>query len=76
MFNSQYYPQIGEEVYFILHAYLQFLREQYQYIIYEIKEEQRIFWWAENTYIEKNPNFSFYEPFLCRVKNIDYIKRK
>ena len=73
MFNSQYYPQIGEEVYFILHAYLQFLREQYQYIIYEIKEEQRIFWWAENTYIEKNPNFSFYEPFLCRVKNIDYI---
>ena len=74
IFNSQYYPQIGEEVYFILHAYLQFLREQYQYIIYEIEEEkQRIFWWAENTYIEKNPNFNFYEPFLCRVKDIEYI---
>ena len=74
MFNSSYYPQKDEEVYFILHAYLQFLREQYQYIIYEIKEEkQRIFFWAENTYIEKNPRFNFYEPFLCKVKNIEYI---
>ena len=27
----------------------------------------------ENTYIEKNPRFNFYEPFLCRIKDIEYI---
>ena len=74
IYNSQYYPQKDEEVYFILHAYIQFLRDQYQYILYETKEEkQRLFWWVENTYIEKNPRFTFYEPFLCKVKNIEYI---
>ena len=74
IYNSQYYPQKGEEVYFILQAYIQFLRDEYQYIIYEINEEkQRLFWWAENTYIEKNPRFDFYEPFLCKVKNIEFI---
>ena len=36
IYNSQYYPQKGEEVYFILQAYIQFLRDEYQYIIYEI----------------------------------------
>ena len=74
IYNSQYYPQKGEQVYFILHAYIQFLRDEYQYIIYEIDEQkQRLFWWADSTYIEKNTRFSFYEPFLCRVKNIEYI---
>ena len=74
IYNSQYYPQIEEEVYFILHAYIQFLRDEYEYIIYEIDEKkQRLFWWMENTYIDKNPNFNFYEPFLCRVKDIEYI---
>ena len=74
IYNSQYYPQKGEEVYFILHAYIQFLRDKYMHIIYEIDEKkQRLFWWAENTYIEKNQRFSFYEPFLCKVKNIEYV---
>ena len=72
--NSQYFPQKEEEVYFILHAYIQFLRDQYQYILFEVEEtKQRIFWWMENTYIEKNPRFNFYEPFLCRIKDIEYI---
>ena len=71
---SQYYPQKGEEIYFILHSYIQFLKNNYQYIIYEIDEEkQRLFWWIDNIYQEKNSKFNFYEPFLCKVKNIEYI---
>ena len=74
IFYSQYYPQKGEEVYFILHAYIQFLKDKYEYIIYEIEDEkQRIFWWNNNPNIGKNPRFNFYEPFLCRVINIEYI---
>ena len=74
IYNSQYYPQKGEEVYFILHAYIQFLNDKYQYFMYEINsEKQRLFWWMENPILEKNPRFSFYEPFLCKVKNIEYI---
>ena len=74
IYNSQYYPQKDEEVYFILHAYIEFLRDHYQYIIYETKEEnQRLFWWIENNYIEQNKLFNFFEPFLCKVKNIEYI---
>ena len=72
IFNSQYYPQLGEEVYFILHAYIQFLSDKNHYILYEVDDKQRIFWWADNSYIEKNPFFNFYEPFLCKVKKIEY----
>ena len=72
IFNSQYYPQLGEEVYFILHAYIQFLRDKYQYILYEMEDKQRIFWWMDNIFIKKNPHFNFYEPFLCKVKKIEY----
>ena len=72
IFNSQYYPQLGEEVYFILHAYIQFLSDKNHYILYEIDDNQRIFWWTDNSYIEKNPFFNFYEPFLCKVKKIEY----
>ena len=72
IYNSQYYPQLGEEVYFILHAYIQFLRDKYQYILYEVEENQRIFWWMDNIYTEKNPRFNFYEPFICKVSKIEY----
>lgn len=72
IFNSQYYPQLGEEVYFVLHAYIQFLSDKNHYILYEVDDKQRIFWWADNSYIEKNPFFNFYEPFLCKVKKIEY----
>ena len=72
IYNSQYYPQMGEEVYFILHAYMQFLRDKYQYILYEIDDKQRIFWWMDNIYTEKNPHFNFYEPFICKIKKIEY----
>ena len=72
LFNSQYFPQIGEEVYFILHAYMQFLRDKYQYILYEMDEKQRVFWWMDNLFIEKNPHFNFYEPFICKVKKMQF----
>ena len=74
IYNSKYYPQKNEEIYFILHAYMQYLRDHYLYIIYETEEKkQRLFWWMENTYIEKNRQFNFFEPFLCKVKNIEFI---
>ena len=72
IYNSQYYPQLGEEVYFILHAYIQFLRDKYQYILYETDDKQRIFWWMDNLFTEKNPRFNFYEPFVCKVTKIQY----
>ena len=71
---SKYFPQKGEDVYFILHSYMLFLKKNYQYIIYEIDDEkQKLFFWLDNTYQEKNSKFNFYEPFLCKVKNIEYI---
>ena len=72
IYNSQYYPQIGDEVYFILHAYIQFLGDKFQYILYETDEKQRIFWWNDNIFTEKNPHFNFYEPFICKIKKIEY----
>ena len=72
LYNSQYYPQIGEEVYFILHAYMQFLGDKFQYILYEADEKQRIFWWNDNIFTEKNPHFNFYEPFLCKIVSIEF----
>ena len=72
IYNSQYYPQLDEEVYFILHAYILFLRDKFQYILYEIDEKQRLFWWMDNLYIDKNPHFNFYEPFICKIKRIEY----
>ena len=36
IYNSQYYPQLSEEVYFILHAYLNFLKSHKEYILFEL----------------------------------------
>ena len=72
IYNSQYYPQMGEEVYFILHAYILFLKDKYQYILYEADEKQRVFWWMDSLFIEKDPHFNFYEPFLCKIKKMEY----
>jgi len=72
IFNSSYYPQLEEEVYFIMHAYIQFLRDKYEYILYEVDDKKGLFWWTDNSYIKKHPDFNIYEPFICKVKKIDF----
>lgn len=69
-----YYPQKGEKVYFVLQAYEDFVKRYYQYIIFELDVENIFFWKRfENNNISSNKKFNPYYPFLCEVKNIEYM---
>ena len=58
-----YFPQINDKVYFILQAYEDFLRMNFESIIYEIDS---IFFWKKSRIIKDNCTFE------CEIVNIEY----
>ena len=62
LISSVFFPQKGEEIYFIYQAYEAFLQKYYPYIIYEIKN--KIFFWEKC--------FEINHPILCKIINISY----
>lgn len=60
-----YYPQLDDQVYFILQAYEEYLKKFYHTIIFETEE---IFFW-KNTI---NTKFDPYSPFLCEIMKMEY----
>lgn len=63
---SGYFPQKGENVYFILQAYEVYMRHYIEYIIFELDQETPVFFW------KKEENNKWYSPFLCKVVDLNY----
>lgn len=63
--NSFYtfFPQVKDKVYFILQAYEDYLRGNFENIIYETDE---LFFWKKNRIFKDNATFE------CEILNIDY----
>lgn len=61
-----YFPQLGHQVYFILQSYEDYLRNSFENIIYELNQEERIFFWND-----EEDSFDYTKPFLCEVIGMD-----
>jgi hypothetical protein len=69
-----YYPQIDDRIYFVIHAYEDFLRNNFENIILEI-EDSDIFFWKSDTFLNNgmtNINLDYTNPFLCQVIQMEY----
>ena len=62
LISSVFFPQKGEEIYFIYQAYEVFLQKYYPYIIYELNK--KIFFWEKS--------FKINHPIPCKIINISY----